>query len=277
MNHFPEHLDVVLRAVVSAPLAWQTPAQLAGRLGVELESLNDALADLEADGWLDPWEMGEALFVTLSPVAAEWLGVRLDPVGRSDAMRWASIDDPEPSGPLASRGVGGGTLLDLIPDPAPGPEAMLEASERALRIAASRAAAGDDSWFDSLPRPSTLLGSGLTPWPGPSRRAGRPCPACLSGPISESAYCLVCDRWGLDHMLAALGRGRPAGSSPRTTPNPARDPSAERAGAKLARKAKRRRRRSAQADRERAGSASAGKARPRSGEGSKPGARPSPA
>jgi hypothetical protein len=92
----------------------------------------------------------------------------------------------------------------------------------------------------SFPRPTVLLGSGLTPWPGPLAAKGRICPGCRSGPISERAYCLVCDRWGFDYMLAGPG-GQP-GATPRprrATPNAPSD--AALAAAKAARKEKHRR------------------------------------
>ncbi len=87
----------------------------------------------------------------------------------------------------------------------------------------------------SFPRPAILLGSALTPWPGPLAAKGRICPGCRSKPISERAYCLVCDRWGLDHLLA--GPGSQSASTPRArrvTPNAPSD--AALAAAKAARK-----------------------------------------
>jgi hypothetical protein len=54
-----------------------------------------------------------------------------------------------------------------------------------------------------LPAPTLLVGLGLTPWPGPGvgSQPNRPCPACGSGRLEPSMYCLYCDRWGLDHRL----------------------------------------------------------------------------
>ena len=227
----------LLQAIVSAPLAWQTPAKLATLLGLDVGAASDALADLEVSGWIDPWEMGDTLYVTLSPGGADRLRVRLVMIGRSDAMRWASIDDPEPLPPRASGRHVGLSALDFVADPAPGPDMALDAAERATRISSEKKAAGNAAWIDLLPRPSRLLGSGLTPWPGPRRDPAHVCLGCGSLPLSESSYCLVCDRWGLDHCLAAI-KTRVAG--PKTVRNPAQ-PSTGPSAAKSARRAKRRR------------------------------------
>ena len=239
----------LLRAVVSAPIAWQTPAELAERLGQAIDPTSDALADLDIDGWLDPWEVDDTVYVTLSPRAAEQLRVRLTQVGRSDNFRWTSLLEPEPMPPLArGRGQGNGAMLDIVADPTPGPEAIAEASERAQELAEAKAAAGDASWLDWLPRPKILLGLGLSPWPGPVRDPSLACPACGSEPIDATAYCLVCDRWGLDHLLKTRKTLR---SGMRLRPPIEARPD-EAAHAKAARKAKRSRRFQELPDRDRA-------------------------
>jgi len=228
----------LLQAIVSAPLAWQAPTQLAVQLGLALDDISDTIADLDAAGWLDPWEMGDAMFVTLSPSGAERMRVRLVMIGRSDAMRWSSIDEPEPEPPRVSGRHQGLSSLDFIADPNPGPEEAAEAAERALRLARQKADAGDGNSMDMLPRPRFLVGSGLTPWPGPTRQPANPCPACGSRPLAESAYCLVCDRWGLDHLMTSQKMRKPASRPTRNPVNPSTNPSAPKA----ARKEKRRRR-----------------------------------
>jgi hypothetical protein len=230
----------LLRALTAAPIAWLTPAQLASRIGGPRESAFDALADLDASGWLDPWEADGEFYVTLTPHAAERLGVRLVPAGRSDTLRWVPVNDPEPCPRAPGRGQGDVDALDLIPDPAPGPEAEVEAAERAERMVHRHPRGVHVASEPSLPRPTILLGSGLTPWPGPVEAKARICPGCLSGPIPERAYCLVCDRWGLDDILNGTG-GPPASTSRprRRTPNAPSD--AALAAAKAARKEKHRR------------------------------------
>jgi hypothetical protein len=227
----------LLQAIVSAPLAWQSPPQLATRLGLDLDATTDALADLDLAGWIDPWEMGEITYVTLSPAGAERLRVRLVLIGRSDAMRWSSLDDPEPEPPRASGRHEGMSALDFVSDPAPGPDLALEIAEIAHQVSNDKFAANNPTWIDSLPRPLLLLGSGLSPWPGPGRDPMRPCPGCGSRPISELAYCLVCDRWGLDYRLATR-KVRICVPRPNRNPMP---PPHNPSDAKAARRAKRRR------------------------------------
>lgn len=246
----------LLRTIADAPLAWLTPAQVAESLGDDLDATLDRIAGLDASGWLDPWEIGGTLHVTLSALAVERLRLRLEPIGRSGSYRWASLDDPEPPFVHAGgRPHEGMTSLDFVADPAPGPEALAEAAERVGRISAAKREAGDPAWLDWLPRPRLLLGQGLTPWPGPlgtPSTSGLPCPACGSAPIDDSAYCLVCDRWGLDHILLAHRQRRrtgptaaPSAGTPSiqcVTPKPPTREAEAAAKAKAARKARRRRR-----------------------------------
>ena len=127
-----EHSDLclrLLRALTAGPVAWQTPAQLASKVGGPRAAALDALSDLDVTGWLAPWELDGELYVTLTPHAAERLGVRLVPAGRSETVRWVPLDDPEPCPRAPGRGQGDVDALDLIPDPAPGPEAEAEAAE----------------------------------------------------------------------------------------------------------------------------------------------------
>lgn len=217
MQDLPAFSRRLLDALADAPLAWQTPEQLARLLGADFETTCDAVADLDASGWLDPWELDGTIHVILSPRAAERLRVRLVPIGRSERFRWSSLDDPEPAQVVTGRSHGGATLLDLLADPTPGPELLAEASERAEGLAAARAEAGVRPREEFLPRPKILLGLGLTPWPGPRAEPTRVCPGCRSAALDETAYCLVCDRWGLDHRLKPRRRSG-AGAGDGTNP-----------------------------------------------------------
>jgi hypothetical protein len=220
MNDLPDTWQKLLHTIVEGPLAWQTPVQLSARLGLDLDATYDILAGLDLGGWLEPWEMGATLYITLSPLAAERARVRLTPVGfqsgaiSDSAMRWISIDEPVSSPRAKGCSDEDRVYLDGFVDPAPGPDVELEAAERDARIAERKLDAGDARWHHFLPRPTILLGVGLSPWPGPRQHKGPHCPACGSKPISESAYCLICDRWGLDHVFAdhlKTGRARHPG------------------------------------------------------------------
>jgi hypothetical protein len=239
MNDLSEPCRRVLTALIAAPVAWLTPSHLAARAGGNRDATYDALAELDSAGWLDPWEIDGDVYVTLSTFAAERLAVRLVPGGKSDTMRWVPISDPEPCPRVLGRSQG--VEFDLIVDSRPGPDMEAEVAERAERLARRPAETAPDSAPGekkaTLPHPSILLGSGLTPWPGPGQSRGPVCPGCKSEPISEKAYCLVCDRWGLDALLAARADVAPVR---RATPN-SRPACGDRCAAKLARKEKHRR------------------------------------
>ena len=269
MNDLTELGHRVLRTIVSAPIAWLAPIQIAVRLGGDRDKTLDAVADLDAAGWLEPWELEGDIYVILTPRAAEHLGVRLAPGGRSDTMRWVSIDETEPCPRVPGRGQGDVDALDLIPDSAPGPEAEAVAAERAERIARHPDRSGDASDLSTLPRPSILLGSGLTPWPGPRMHPGHACPGCGSKPIAEKAYCLVCDRWGLDHLLMASRGKVPPVRPSRPTPNQPRDVTAQ--AARAARKEKHRRKLAEREKQERGGGKDSPKSTPA---GARPSRRP---
>jgi hypothetical protein len=230
----------LLRALTAAPIAWQTPAQLASRIGGPRESAFDALADLDASGWLDPWETDGEFYVTLTPHGAERLGVRLTPGGRSDTLRWVPVDDPEPCPRTSNPGQGDVDAFDLIIDTIPGPDEEAEAMERMEQLVRREVRLPANRSEPRYPKPTVILGSSLTPWPGPLAAKAPICPGCRSGPICERTYCLVCDRWGLDHLLAG-----PGGVSPSTTrarrPTPNAPSDAALAAARAARKEKHRR------------------------------------
>jgi hypothetical protein len=234
----------LLNAIVAGTLGWQTPQQLATRLGLDLDQTCDLIADLNAQGILDPWETEQELYVTLSPRAAERLNVHLVQVGRSEVMRWRSWDEPEPPPKNASTRPSERTdALNLIADPTPGPEAQAMAAERAERLNSLLADdPADAKWLETLPRPTILLGLGLTPWPGPRRTPDKACPGCGSVAISETSYCIVCDRWGLDHLFANVRRQGGLHTPPRRATPSVPDVGVKAvSAAKAARKAKRRR------------------------------------
>ena len=56
----------VIDAVIEAPVAWRSPAELAERLGWGVERTLDEIAELDAAGWLEAWELADGPVVTLS-------------------------------------------------------------------------------------------------------------------------------------------------------------------------------------------------------------------
>ncbi len=238
----------VVEALVAAPVAWQSAAELARATGLDVEETTDLLAALDANGWLAAWERQADVVVTLSVVAASRLGVRLVEFGPNEVPRWARPGDPEPPPPKAA-GVFRGeraSALGLVVDPAIAVELAAErAEEAALRRAHAPGPRGAPA-VDRLPKPTGLLGTGLTPWPGPAQaRRAAACPSCRSGPLAASSYCLYCDRWGLDHLLLDIP------SPPRAAGRDRRDDVRRRDLERLARKEKRRAQRTHRAEAER--------------------------
>jgi hypothetical protein len=225
----------VLEALASGQLAWQSPAELADRLGREVEETTDLLCDLDVAGWLEVWESETGTLVTLSPLAAERLGVRLIESGPDATPRWSPVGEPEPREPRATHvtAASRAAALDFVLDPEPDPGEAAVGSERAASVAAALRAQAAGTWprphgpagptsLDDLPSPSLLIGVGLTPWPGPDQlEADAICPACGSRRLGPHMYCLCCDRWGLDGLFGgARSVKERARDRSTTTPDP---------------------------------------------------------
>ena len=229
----------MVQALVKAPVAWQSPVELAKSMGLGVEEATDLLAGLDADGWLSAWERELDVVVTLSARGASRLGVRLVESGRDEVPRWAGQGEPEPpraraSGVFRSERAAG---LELVVDPSTTVEEAAERAEEALLRWAIPSDPRERAFVESLPGPTLLLGSGLTPWPGPGRSMSASCPSCGSRRLKPSMYCLYCDRWGLDHLLREEPARRPR------APRGPRDEAGRRAAEREARKAKRKLRR----------------------------------
>ena len=94
----------LIEALIEAPLAWSSPRELARRTRTGPDEVLDLVAVLEEAGWLEGWDREVDAVVTLTPWAAELLGVRIVEVGESELPRWARADQPDPPPPRA-RGV----------------------------------------------------------------------------------------------------------------------------------------------------------------------------
>jgi hypothetical protein len=221
---------VVLNALVEAAVAWQSPEEIAGTIECGIEETTDLLCDLDLAGWIEVWDGASGPLVTLSPLGAERMGVRLVEIGPDATPRWAPVSDPEPPAPPSTHVCASGRAasLDFVADSAPEPVEMAARSERAaavfravaeLRVHVLPRSPNVAGHPDDWPLPSLLLGVGLTPWPGPGQEPDREatCPVCGSRRLGPHMYCLYCDRWGLDCLLMA-NPGRKAASRPRFTP-----------------------------------------------------------
>lgn len=198
MFEIPETWQRVFKALTEAPLAWQGPDDLAEALDWDLETTLDHLADLDVAGWLEVWELDEGPTVTFSPLAAGRLGLKLVEEGRDESPRWWPAGDPEPPRPRARNvcNTEKGADLDFVVDPGPGPLDLV------LRFdAPGSGPSSKPGTSPAVPRPRLMVGTGQTPWPGPAAILDPVCPVCLGLPLATSAYCIYCDRWGLDHSL----------------------------------------------------------------------------
>ncbi len=196
MVDLPENGIPVMNALLGAPLAWQSPAQLADALGRELEETLDLLCNLDVVGWLEVWDCEEGPLITLSPFAAARLCVRIVEVGPGETPRWAGAGDPDPT-PRRAKGVFlsvRSAELEYVVDPLSLIEIDIDENRTEPRQEESRA----NGRYSEGPRPWLLLGQGLTPWPGPTALRNEPCPACGGQLLQPIMYCLYCDRWGRD-------------------------------------------------------------------------------
>ncbi len=200
----------IVDAVIEAPVAWRSPGELATRLGWSLEQTLDEIALLDASGWLEAWELVDGPVVTLSVAATASYGVRLVEVGHDETPRWVRSGDPDPP-TLWATGVfrsEQAAALNLVADSRPGAELAAMMAEEAANLAADPANAAAGA-VERFPRPTLLIGAGLSPWPGPLQGNGQACPACRLAHLHTQAYCLLCDRWGFDLQVEANQATRP--------------------------------------------------------------------
>lgn len=220
----PDSWRRVVTVLVKGPSAWKAPRAVAQALHWDVDETTDILASLDESGWIEVWERPEGLAVTLSPLGAERLGVRLvERRGFGSTPCWAEQGEREP-GPTPAFGharTARGACLDYALDPHPSPDEELELAEEAEAFAteAAREVEYDDSLSPErlrlLPMPTRLVGEGKSPWPGPGLAS---CPICRGGRLDPRSYCLYCDRWGLDHLLRFLRAEEPPGPVDRERP-----------------------------------------------------------
>lgn len=197
MAELPDIGLPIFKALCDAPLAWRTPAELASAVGLDLEATLDLLSELDETGWIAVWEVEEGPLVTLSALAAERLQVRIVEVGLGQKPRWALLGEPDPPS-QRSRSVflsDHPALAQLATSPDLPPDEAVERGEGPdRRPAGSKAPVGKEIF----PRPTILVGLGLSPWPSPTVEIQTPCPACGGRVLQPRMYCIYCDRSGTD-------------------------------------------------------------------------------
>ena len=194
----------IIDAVIEAPVAWRSPGELAERLGWSLDQTLDEIATLDAAGWLEAWELVDGPVVTLSLAATSSYGVRLVEVGHDETPKWARSGDPDPPA-LKATGVfrsERAAALNLVVDARPSVEAAAIEAEETADLAETLDGASRSCVAGRWPRPTLLIGGGLSPWPGPHQADQGDCPACRLAHLPAQAYCLWCDRWGLDVLTS---------------------------------------------------------------------------
>jgi hypothetical protein len=208
MVEIPENWKRVLDFVVEAPVAWQSAAAIAEALAWGVEETTDLLADMDVAGWVSVWVVEPEPLITLSTLAAYHYQVVLVELGPKDLPRWSLPGEPDPIPPRAKNVASceHHARQDKILDPGPSPELAMEQAETEAERAARycRYLVGTCE-VDDLPPPCHLLGQSFTPWPGPPPSPGaQGCPVCAGRPLLPHAYCLYCNRWGLDEVLQKL-------------------------------------------------------------------------
>jgi hypothetical protein len=129
-DEFEEVGARIVQALIDAPLAWLTLEQLSCRLSLSLDEINDALAELDAEGMLATWEeCPKGLAVTFTPLGAYRLKIKICEVGPFEIQQWFSIGMPDPYPPPAKRVFRDPEKLGLVVDPSPGPVELAEIAE----------------------------------------------------------------------------------------------------------------------------------------------------
>ena len=240
-----EEWKPILNALIAAPIAWQSPAEIAATLGRGIEETTDVLSLMDDADWLSVWDVEPGPLITLSTLAAHRLKVVLVEVGPEELPRWVPAGQSIPQPPKASNVAASEfhARQDKVLDGEPSAERASERFEgRAVRATGLRPNPATPLRIEDLPLPIMLLGVNLTPWPGPGEfTCADVCPVCAGVPLKPYMYCLGCDRWGQDEMLEKLAPRRRSARSPgsrsarSSTPNESASSVGERSPARAAR------------------------------------------
>ena len=195
MVEIREEWKSILNALIAAPVAWQSPTEIAAALGRGIEETTDVLSVMDEADWLSVWDVEPGPLITLSALAAHRLEVVLVEVGPEETPRWLAANQPTPPSPKASNVAASEHYArqDKMLDPELSPEDAAENFERRLAYHGREI---------NLPLPTLLLGQNLTPWPGPGEfTAAEICPRVRRRPASSLR---------LLPRLRSLGAGRGA-------------------------------------------------------------------
>jgi hypothetical protein len=225
---------VVSSILVDGTCAWQPPELIARHAGWDLEDCLDRLCDLDVAGLISVWcdRDPEPLVVTLTPLGAGLLGVRLVESTHHELYRWsadaATARTRRASRAQLKRMEDHDALLREIPAREPAPSR----APRPRRTEPQRPTVllwghGGWPWHEAgnhsrktsplcpecwrlerrmpqhLARVCTGCGRGVAARPRPPV-----CPGCKGERLDPDWYCLRCDRWGRDGHYARRSNRR---------------------------------------------------------------------
>lgn len=162
----------------------------------------DAVEELVAGGALSSCSMDGVEIVTLTPFSASVFALRIRAEIHSGELRWTPAKRSRKRR-RPSKSEEQPLDLDAIADPnADEASEIAVANERIEREIEARGKRRvhrtDAELAGHLPCPQVLL-TGCESW---GRETSNPCPACKGLRLGPLTYCLRCDRWGLDWLLA---------------------------------------------------------------------------
>ena len=178
-------------------------AELTGAFGSDP---SDAIADAESAGLVTSWEAGDGPTVLPSPLAMSARGLQLVEL-REDRYVWrpAAFNSPPWKSPRVHS-----EAVEIVMANLTSPEiepldslVRAEATEKHERKERRRLAGNPNAPKDPhVPKPHHFLGTSIV-WAGPIGK-GKPCYVCIGRELGPSDYCLLCGRFGLDHLLPRL-------------------------------------------------------------------------
>lgn len=204
----------LLDALGTGEVLRRTVEAIASAAGLSPDLAADLLARLDAAGFVDVDDPGPGADGPPTACLSAYGALRLGrhAVESGDSYRWADAPRPGPrhrrqplqvgfpEAVLDGEDLRGNRVNGWSPLIDPGAIDPADAAERAEAMP-PRPGAGRDPYPRLAPpgdprRPTLLLGL-RADWCEP-RRLDDPCPGCRGEPLPRHAYCLLCDRWGLD-------------------------------------------------------------------------------
>jgi hypothetical protein len=221
-DDLPDAWRDVLAAIVSAPVAWSSPAAIAERARLDVDDVTDRLAELDEAGYVAVWDRDDGPVLTLSALGAERIGVRLGRVKGRKNPAWLETGEPEAAEPPAMNVVEdlADAGMEWVADSGPPAELLVEAAEE-IELAAKKKKKKKPPRMPKLlhpkfrrdPLPRFIITGGL-PWPLiilglrsaavwrelPLGSDERWCRTCGGRKLRSWEYCPECDRWGFNQF-----------------------------------------------------------------------------